>query len=59
MSFIEDALVSQQIDAVLVDSEVTYILLANGTQVTVKGMVVVEPKRQTGARLMPAIRDTQ
>jgi hypothetical protein len=59
MSFIEDALVSQQIDAVLVDSEVTYILLANGTQVTVKGMVVVELKRQPGARLMPVIRDTQ
>jgi hypothetical protein len=52
MSFIVDALVGQQVDSVLVDSEVMYIMLANGTQVTVRGVVVVEPKPQ-------AVRDTQ
>jgi hypothetical protein len=31
---------------------VMYIMLANGTQVTVRGVVVVEPKPQ-------AVRDTQ
>ena len=43
MSVIVDALVGNHIDAVLVDSEVMYIMLSNGTQVTVKGLVVVEP----------------
>jgi hypothetical protein len=46
MSFIVDALVGQQVDSVLVDSEVMYIMLDNGTQITVRGVVVVEPKPQ-------------
>jgi hypothetical protein len=44
MSFIVDSLRGQRIQDVLVDSEVMYIMLTNGTQVTVKGLVVVEPK---------------
>ncbi len=44
MSFIVDALVGQQIADVLADSEVTYIMLANGTQITIRGLVVIEPK---------------
>ena len=52
MSFFVDALVGQQIDSVLVDSEVMYMMLANGTQITVRGVVVVEPKPQV-------VRDTQ
>ena len=52
MSFIVDALVGQQVDSVLVDSEVVYIMLANGTQITVRGVVVVEPKPH-------AVRDTK
>jgi hypothetical protein len=43
MSFIVDALVGKQIDAVLVDSELMYVMLSNGTQITVKGLVIVEP----------------
>jgi hypothetical protein len=46
MSFIVDALVGKEIDSVLVDSEVMYVMLANGTQITVRGLVVVEPKPQ-------------
>jgi hypothetical protein len=38
------ALVGQSINAVWVDSEVTYIMLANGTQISIKGWVFVEPK---------------
>ena len=53
MSFIVDALTGQQIDSVLVDSEVMYVMLANGTQITVRGMVVVQPKSQA------VVRDTQ
>ena len=52
MSFIVDALTGQRIDSVLVDSEVMYVMLANGTQITVRGLVVVEPKPQV-------VRDTQ
>jgi len=52
MSFIVDALVGQEIDSVLVDSEVMYVILANGTQITVRGLVVVEPKPQV-------VRDAQ
>ena len=43
MNFFECALVGKQIEAVFVDSEVTYILLENGTQITIKGLVIVEP----------------
>lgn len=32
------------IEDALVDSEVMYIMLTNGTQITIKGLVVVEPK---------------
>jgi len=43
MSFIENILVGKQINAALSDSEVTYLMLADGTQVTIRGLVVVEP----------------
>ena len=43
MSFIENALVGNRIADVLADSEVTYIMLSNGTQITIRGLVVVEP----------------
>jgi hypothetical protein len=43
MSFLADALAGQKITHVMADSEVTYIMLANGTQITIRGVVVVEP----------------
>jgi hypothetical protein len=45
MSFFEHSLVGKQIDGVHIDSEVTYIMLSDGTQVTIRGLVVVEPGR--------------
>jgi hypothetical protein len=39
-----DLIVGKRVDDVLVDSEVTYIMLANGTQITIRGVVVVQPK---------------
>lgn len=39
-----DLLRGQLIQDVLVDSEVVYIMLNDGTQITIKGVVVVEPK---------------
>ena len=39
-----DLLRDQLIQDVLIDSEVVYIMLNNGTQMTIKGLVVVEPK---------------
>ena len=44
MSYFVDTLVGNQIDSVLVDSEVTYIMLNNGTQITIRGVVAVQPK---------------
>ena len=35
----------KKIDGVHIDSEVTYIMLSDGTQVTIRGLVVVEPGR--------------
>jgi hypothetical protein len=43
-SYFAELLVGGQIDSVLVDSEVTYIMLTNGTQITIRGAVVVQPK---------------
>ena len=55
MSYFAEALVGTQIDSVLVDSELTYIMLSNGTQVTIRGLVVVEPKH---AQPKPAAEST-
>ena len=49
MSYFAETLVGAQIHSVLVDSEVTYIMLTNGTQVTIRGMVVVQPMRAASA----------
>lgn len=43
MSFIANALVGKRIADVFVDSELTYIMLENGTQITIRGLVVIEP----------------
>jgi len=46
MSYMADLLTGKQIQDVLVDSEVTYIMLTNGTQVTIRGLIVVEPSSE-------------
>ena len=43
MSLIAELLAGRQIQDVLADSEVTYIMLTDGTQITIHGLVVVEP----------------
>jgi len=43
MSYFAEVLVGNQIHSVYSDSEVTYIMLSNGTQLTIKGLVVVQP----------------
>lgn len=43
MSALAALLRGSQIVDVYADSEVTYLMLANGTQVTIKGLVVVQP----------------
>ena len=45
MSLFENSLVGRQINAVHVDSDVTYVMLSDGTQVTIRGLVVVDPGR--------------
>lgn len=44
MSYFARILEGQQIHSVMVDPEVTYIMLRNGTQVTIRGLVIVEPR---------------
>jgi hypothetical protein len=44
MSFMAEILRGQQIDDVLVDTEVVYLMLGDGTQVSIRGLVVVEPR---------------
>ena len=56
MSFLADALAGQKITHVLADTEVTYIMLANGTQVTIRGLVMVEPKPLPIGDQAPAVR---
>jgi hypothetical protein len=45
MSFMAEILVGKVIDDVYVDPEVVYIMLADGTQISIKGLVVVEPRQ--------------
>ena len=45
MNFFQTLLAGRQIDSVHVDSEVTYLMLSDGTQVTIRGLVAVEPRR--------------
>jgi len=49
MSYFADALTGAHIHSVLVDSEVTYIMLNNGTQVTIRGVIVVQPEPKADA----------
>ena len=42
MTFFEESVVGREIHSVHVDSEVTYIMLSDGTQITIRGWVVVE-----------------
>ena len=44
MSLFERFLVGKQIHSVHVDSEITCLMLTDGTQVTIRGWMVVEPR---------------
>jgi hypothetical protein len=55
LGLFENSLVGKQIDSVHVDSEVTYIMLSDGTHVSIRGLVVVEPGR---ASRIPKKADT-
>jgi hypothetical protein len=56
MSFLADVLAGQTITHVLADTEVTYIMLANGTQITIRGLVVVQPTYLTAAEPSAAVQ---
>jgi hypothetical protein len=42
MSFFEKSLIGKEIHSVHVDSEITCMMLSDGTQITIRGWVVVE-----------------
>jgi hypothetical protein len=54
MNLITRLLRHKKIEDVLVDTEVVYIMLADGTQITIKGLVVVEPKPLSSQLILPA-----
>jgi hypothetical protein len=56
MNFLAATLAGQMITHVLADSEVTYIMLANGTQITIRGLVVVQPAAFAAAEPSAAVR---
>ena len=43
MSLFESSLIGKAIHSVHVDSEVTYLMLEDGTHVSIHGLVVIEP----------------
>jgi hypothetical protein len=45
MSLFQASLIGKRIDSVHVDSEVTYIMLNDGTHVSIRGLVIIEPGR--------------
>jgi hypothetical protein len=55
MNFFEKSLVGRQIHSVHVDSEVTYIMLSDGTHVTIRGVVLVEPACAPGILKNPTM----
>ena len=55
MSFFKRSLVGKQIHSVHVDSEVTCLMLTDGTQVTIRGWVVVEPPTPSHTLELPTI----
>lgn len=58
MSFFENALVGRQIDCVHVDSEVTYLMLSDGTHVAIRGLVFVEPGRAAVSQPAPLAQES-
>ena len=51
MSLLTETLIGKRIEDVMADSEVTYLMLTDGTQITIRGLVVVQPA--------PPIRSTR
>jgi hypothetical protein len=58
MSYFADILTGAQIHSVWADTEVTYIMLSNGTQVTIRGVVVIQPKQAPPLTATPAVPAT-
>ena len=56
MSFMAEILRGQRIDDVLVDTEVVYFMLSDGTQVSIRGLVVVEPRPERLSSLRTSIQ---
>jgi len=55
MSLFERSLAGKQIHSVHVDSEVTCLMLTDGTQVTIRGWVVVESRSASHSLELPTV----
>jgi hypothetical protein len=53
MTAFERSLAGKEIVSVYVDSEVTYIMLSDGTQVTIRGVILVE------SGVVPSLRESR
>ena len=58
MNFFESSLVGRQIVCVHVDSEVTYMMLSDGTHVEIRGLVFVEPRRAAVSEPEPLAQES-
>jgi len=58
-NFFAQTLTGATIDSVLVDSEVVYIMLTNGTQITIRGVVLVQPGQQNAPSSLRAASSLQ
>ena len=50
MNYFDEVMVGTEIHSIYVDSEITYIMLTNGTQLTVRGLLIVQPAPLAVAR---------
>ena len=53
MSVMAELIRGQTIVDAFVDSEVTYLMLANGTQISISGLVLVQPDSSIARELPP------
>jgi hypothetical protein len=53
MTYFAEMLTGAQIHSVWTDPELTYIMLSNGTQITIRGVVILQPKQAPPMTLRP------
>ena len=58
MSYFADILTGAHVHSVWADTDVTYIMLSDGTQVTIRGLVVIQPREAPPLTATPPVPAT-